>query len=197
MADSFVESVLLLSLGLFAVTHIDTLLVISAFCADNDYRGWEVLVGHYVGFSIGLCGAVVGALVAAELFREWTFLLGLIPFSMGVWGLLRRPPENVLEELPTVPNAVGRIGVVTVTGIGLSGENIAVFVPFFAELSTVALLSVVGVYLVCAGVVFLLASLIVRYATGDRISDRLDRWLVPTVLMGIGGYVFATGLLVG
>ena len=191
------ESLLLLGLGLFAVTHIDTLLVVSAFCADNDYRAWEVLVGHYAGFCVGLFGAVVGALVAAELFREWTFLLGLIPFSMGLWGLLDRPPENVVEELPAVPNAAGRIGVVTVTGIGLSGENIAVFVPFFAELSTTALLSILGVYLVCAGIVFLLAFLIVRYAAGDTISDRLDRWLVPTVLMVIGGYVFVTGLLVG
>jgi len=192
-----VESVLLIGLGLFAVTHIDTLLVVSAFCADNDYRAWEVFVGHYVGFSVSLFGAVASALVAAELFREWTFLLGLIPFSVGLWGLLNRPPENIVEELPAVPNAAGRIRVVTVTGIGLSGENIAVFVPFFADLSTRELLFILGVYLVCAGIVFLLASLIVRYAAGDTISDRLDRLLVPTVLMVIGGYVFVTGLLVG
>jgi len=188
-----VESVLLLGLGLFAVTHIDTLLVISAFCADNDYQAWEVLVGHYAGFCIGLAGAVIGAVVATELFREWTFLLGVIPFSMGLWGLLRGPPESLIDGLPTLPNAVGRVGVVTVTGIGLSGENLAVFIPFFAELSPRALLLIVGMYLVGAGVVFLTASLIVQHVTGDGISDRLDRWLVPTVLLLIGGYVLVTG----
>jgi hypothetical protein len=43
-----VEPILLVGVWLLAVTHLDTLLVIGAFCADNDYRLWEVLVGYYV-----------------------------------------------------------------------------------------------------------------------------------------------------
>ena len=99
---------------LFAVTHLDTLLVIDAFCADNDYRLWEVLVGHYVGFCVGLAAAVIGAILAAELLQEWTFLLGVVPLSLGLWGLLRQPPETTVEESPIVPNPLGRISVVTV-----------------------------------------------------------------------------------
>lgn len=191
------ESVLLLGAGLFLVTHLDTFLVISAFCADSDYRPWEVFVGHYVGFCIGLAGAIIGAVVATELFQEWTFLLGVLPFSMGLWGLLRRPPESVVEEPPALPNAADRIRVVTVTGVGFSGENIALFIPFFADLTPRALLLVVGLYLVGAVIVFLAASFAVRYVTGDTIPDRLDRWLVPTVLLIFGGYVLATGLMPG
>ncbi|MDQ2051905.1 cadmium resistance transporter [Natronolimnohabitans sp. A-GB9] len=178
------------------MTHLDTLIVISAFCADNDYRIWEVFVGHYVGFCIGLIAAVIGAIVAAELLEEWTFLLGVVPLSIGLWGLLRRPPEASIERTPAVPNSTGRIGVVTVAGIGLSGENLAVFIPFFADLSTTELTLIVCVYLIGAGIVFLAALSIVYHVAVDGISDRLDRWLVPTVLVFVGGYVVVTGLVV-
>lgn len=191
------QSLLVVAGGLFLATHIDTLLVISAFCADNDYRIWEVFVGHIVGFTIGLVAAVGGAVLAAAYLESWTFLLGLIPFSIGLWGLLQRPPEEIVDETAAVPNSVGRIGVVAVMGIGLSGENIAVFIPFFATLESAELLLITVLYLLSAGGIFLLAIGVVHYVASDGISDRLDRWLVPTVLMVIGGYVFFTGLLVG
>jgi len=190
-----VETVLLLGVWLFAVTHLDALVVISAFCADNDYRTWEVLVGHYVGFSVGLAGAVLGALIAGELLADWTFLLGVVPLSIGLWGLISRPPETVVEESSVVPTTIGRIGVVAVAGIGLSGENIAVYIPFFADLSPETLAIVIGVYLVGAGVVFLVALALVYRVATDGISDRLDRWLVPTVLVIVGGYVVLSGLV--
>jgi len=191
-----VEHILFVSVWLFAVTHLDTLLVIGAFCADNDYRHREVLVGHYIGFSVGLAGAVAGALLAAELFQEWTFLLGLVPLSIGLWGLFRRPPELTVADSPVLPTAAGRVGVVTVAGIGLSGENIAVFVPFFAELSATELAIVIVGYLLGAGLVFLTALLAVTRVAVDGIPDWLDRWLVPTVLVLVGGYVVVTGWLV-
>lgn len=189
------ESVLLVGAGLFIVTHIDTLIVTSAFCADNDYRAWEILVGHYTGFCLGLAGAVIGAMLATELL-EWTFLLGVIPMTMGLWGLLRSSSEGRVEELPALSNSISRIRVITVTGIGLSGENLAVLIPFFTELSPRALLLIVVMYLVGAGIVFLTASLIVQHVAEDGVSDRLDRWLVPTVLLIIGGYILVTGLVV-
>ena len=190
------ETILLVGVWLFAVTHLDTLLVIGAFCADNDYRLWEVLVGHYVGFCVGLAAAVVGAILAAELLHEWTFLLGVFPLSLGLWGLLRQPPETTVEELPVVPNSLGRIGVVTVAGLGLSGENVAVFVPCFVDLAPSELTLIIIVYLIGGGVVFLTAFVIVSRVATDGIPDWLDRWLVPTVLVLVGGYVVVAGWII-
>lgn len=190
------ETILLVGLWLFAVTHLDTLLVITAFCADNDYQHWEVLVGHYIGFAGGLLIAVVGAVLAAEILQEWTFLLGVVPLSLGIWGLLRQPPEATIEEVPVVPNSLGRISIVTIAGFGLSGENIAVFVPFFVNLSPIELALIICLYIVAAGAVFFAAILIVSRVTTDGIPDWLDRWLVPSVLVVVGGYVVIAGLLV-
>ena len=191
------NSVLFVALWLFVATNLDTLVVVSAFCADNDYKVWEVFVGHYVGFCLGLAAAVIGATIAAELLAEWTFLLGIVPLGLGLWGLIRRPPESSIEASPVVPNSLGRIGVVTVTAVGLSGENIAVYIPFFADLSTSELAVVVGVYLLGAAAVFGAGLLVVYRVATDGIPEQVDRWLVPSVLVVIGSYVIVTGVVVG
>ncbi len=191
------NSVLFVALWLFVATNLDTLVVVSAFCADNDYTVWEVFVGHYVGFCLGLAAAVIGATIAAELLAEWTFLLGIVPLGLGLWGLIRRPPESSIEASPVVPNSLGRIGVVTVTAVGLSGENIAVYIPFFADLSTSELAVVVGVYLLGAAAVFGAGLLVVYRVATDGIPEQVDRWLVPSVLVVIGSYVIVTGVVVG
>jgi len=192
-----VNSFLLVAFWLFVATNLDTVVVISAFCADNDYRVWEVFVGHYTSFCFGLAAAVAGALVAGELLDDWAFLLGFVPLGLGLWGLFRQPPEATIDESTVVPNIIGRIGVVTVAGIGLSGENLAVYIPFFAERSGRELAAVVGLYLVGAGVVFLVGLLAVYRVATDGIPEQVDRWLVPSVLVVIGSYVIVTGVVVG
>ncbi len=189
------EEVLFVGAWLFVLTHIDTLIVLTAFCADEDYLRSEVLVGHFAGFTVGLAGAVIGAFIAAGLLQEWSFLLGVVPAGMGVWGLLRRRPEAEVLETETVPEPVSRIGVVTAAGIGLSGENLAVFIPFFAGLSVSELVSVVALYLVGAGLVFLAALVVVRLVPEARMPTWVDDWLVPAVLIGVGGYVLLAGWL--
>jgi len=191
-----VETVVGLAVWLFIATNLDTLVAISAFCADNHYRLREVFIGHYVSFCVGLAAAVGGAFLAAELLESWTFLLGFVPLSLGLWGLFRQPPEESVAASPVVSNTVGRTGVVAVTGLGLTGENIAVYIPFFADLSLHELGLVVGIYLVGAGVVFLFGLLLVYQVATDGISQKLDRWLVPTVLVIIGSYVIVSGLIV-
>jgi len=72
-----------------------------------------------------------------------------------------------------------------------------VYIPFFAELSIGELAVVVGIYLLGAGVVFLAGLLVVYRVATDGIPKRVDRWLVPSVLVVIGSYVILTGLVVG
>ena len=190
------ETVLLLGIWLFIVTHLDTLVVISAFCADNHYQVWEVLVGHYVSFAIGLIAAIIGAIVAAEFLQEWTFLLGSIPLALGVSGLVDGGDAPDEHELPMAVDPTGRVFAVAAACVGLSGENLAVWIPFFGGLAPVQLGVVAAVYFFGAGVVYLVA-----YAVAQRYVDvALPAWiqnsLVPLVLIVIGGYVLVTGWLV-
>lgn len=187
------ESVLFVAFWLFVLTHIDTLVVLTAFCLDGDYRTGELVIGHYLGFSGGLGVAVVAAVVAAEFLQRWTFLLGAVPLGLGLWQLLGGKPASEVAESPTPSTPRSRIGVVTATGIGLSGENIAAFVPFFVDLSTLELSVVVLLYLIGAAVVFLAALLLSRSAVVGKLPVWANRWLVPLILVLLGTYVLVTG----
>lgn len=187
---------LLVATWLFLVTHLDTFVVLVAFCADEDYRSFEVLIGHYAGFSIGLLAAIVGASVAGVVLLQWTFLLGLVPLGLGIWGFVRRHPSTAVEDVRAVPDVLGRIWIVTAAGIGLSGENIALFIPFFVGLSTAELALVVLFYLLSAGVLFVTAALLGRRNIDAMFPVWIHKLLVPTVLLLVGIYVLLTGWFV-
>ena len=187
------DSVLFVAFWLFIITHIDTLVVLTAFCADADYRTGEVVVGHYLGFTGGLLGAVGAAIIAAELLQQWTFMLGVVPLALGLWQLLPEKPVADDGKSPAPSTTRSRVVVVAVAGIGLSGENIAVFVPFFVDLSTLELAVVIVGYLVGAAVVFLAALLLSRSTVVNTLPGWTDRWLVPLVLVILGTYVLVTG----
>ena len=93
------------------------------------------------------------------------------------------------------PSRRGRIGVVSVTALGLNGENLAVYVPFFAGLAPIERLVVVAVYLLAAAVLFLVALGGAHLAGDTDHPTWIDRWIVPTVLVFVGGYVLVSGWL--
>lgn len=187
----------LVALWLFTVVHVDTFVVLVAFCADEAYGIREIALGHYVGFCLGLLGAVAAAAVAAGVFHEWAFLLGLVPIGLGVSGLVRRQTGAAASIGTAVPSRIGRIGVVVGTGIGLSGENLAVFIPFFVTLSADELGVVIALYLLAAGVVLLAAVGVSRWGAPVDVPDRIKRRIVPVTLLLVGVYVLGTGWFVG
>lgn len=214
------ETVVALSLWFFALTHVDTLIVLIAFLADGRYRIREVLLGHYAGFAVGLVAALVMAAVVAQTLHVYSYLLGIVPLALGLWGFYRRRKGSAVKQgaatastrRPTGADTsqpadgrsvrrassstwLGRVGIVTVAGVGLSGENIAVFVPFFLTLSNAELLAVTGLYLLAAGLLFLVALVGVRRAPLSAVPDWVERLAVPTVLVAVGLYVFVTGWL--
>ena len=191
------ESLLVISLWLFALTHIDTLVILVVFCADERYDLPEVLLGHYAGFSIGLAGALVGSAIAAETLRESSFLLGVVPLALGVWGIVRRDPSRTAESSIVPAGRLRRAGIVTSAGVGLSGENIAVFVPFFASLSQTELFVVNLLYLVAAGLTFVVALVVARRTTAVGLPDWVDRWAAPITLTVVGLYVLSAGWIAG
>jgi len=190
-----VRSVLLVATSLFVVTHLDTFAVLVAFCVDEAYTTGEVFVGHYLGFAGGLAAAVALATMAGVTLREWTFLLGLVPLTIGLWSLLRRRDDDAPAVADTVETP-GGVAVVAGAGLGLSGENLAVFVPFFGGLDATTLAVVVAYYLLAAGLLFGVAFAVARWTAADP-PAWVDRWLVPTMLVVVGVYVLTTGFLVG
>lgn len=189
------NSYLIVGITLFVVSNFDTLVVLLAFNLDDDYKLVEILIGHAIGFATGLLASVLLSVLATALLHQWTFLIGGLPLMLGIWGLVRRRPTTDNGTIEILPNATGRITVVTIAAIGINGENIAVNVPFFAVLTSQQLLLIVILYGIGAALVFVLAVVIAQRTTTRTYPDWFDDWLVPIVLIAIGGYVLVGGYL--
>lgn len=189
------NSFLIIGIVIFVLTNIDTLVVVIAFSLDEDYRLFEILIGHFIGFTVGLLGSVFLTLLATRLLLQWTFLIGVIPLSLGVWGLVRRKSTSTNAAIEILPKTTGRITVVTLAAIGINGENMAVNVPYFSGLLFEQLLVIMVVYLLGAVLVFIFAVVIARRTTEITYPDWFSDWLVPVVLITIGGYVLISGYL--
>ncbi len=187
------EALLLVAFWLFIVTHIDTFVLLVVFCADKQYRVLEVLGGHILGFSAGILTGVLGAVLAVELLSGRIALLGLLPLSMGIWGLIRRSPETEIGDSQFVSEPTGNFGVVTVAAVGLGVDNVAVYIPFFVGLTPFELGLVVTLYTVCAGVLFVLAVAVARRTATVGIPPWVDRWFVPVFLILVGVAVLLSG----
>lgn len=199
-----VETVLTVALWLFAVTNIDTLLVVAAFCVDRDYRTVEVFLGYYVGVIVALTATIVGAMFVAGWLRSWSFLLGVFPIALGVRSLLNQRASGDGDE--GVKRGVdgsrlsragtGRTATVLATVIGLSGDNVVVYIPFVLELSAGELRVVIVAYLLGALLVFPVAVTIARRTVSAGVPEWVDRLLVPVTLVLMGMYILVTGGLV-
>ena len=187
---------ILVGAWLFVVIHIDTLIALVAFCSDDDYRSWEVALGHYAGFLLVLGGALLSTLALSDLLHEHAFLLGIVPIMIGGWMFLRTRSRAPCADTVRISSGGSRIVIVTLTGVGLGGENLAVLVPFFLTLSLVELVVIVAMYFVGAGIVFFLAFAVARRTVAVGLPNWIDRWIVPSTLILVGAFVLTTGATV-
>lgn len=193
--------------GLFAVTNIDDILVLSLFFAQGAGRhgsATRVVLGQYLGFLAILAVAVAAALGATLLPGNVVPYLGLLPLGLGIRAAWRvRTARRVRtdrghgddngegrampqQDAPTV------LEVATVT-FANGGDNIGVYVPVFAtaglagtSVYAVVFLMLVGLW--CAAGRFL--------ATRPVIAKALSRWghvLLPVVLICLGLLILIEG----
>ena len=187
---------ILQAIGLFLVTNIDDIIVLSLFFARGaGTRGTTAAIatGQYLGFGAILAASVLVALgVTALLPEEAIAYFGLIPLLLGLlaaWRAWRNNGDDD-ERFEGKKVAVWTVAAVTFAN---GGDNIGVYVPIFA-VSTIA---TIGVYII----VFLIGVAIWcaagRYfASHPIIAKALSRWghiVLPVALITIGALTLIKG----
>jgi cadmium resistance protein CadD (predicted permease) len=184
------------AIGLFLVTNIDDIIVLSLFFARGaGQRGTtaKIVVGQYLGFG-GILLASLAVTLGAGLFLPDDAIpyFGLIPLLLGLyaaWQVWRNGDDDdeTMEERPI------SAWVVAAVTFANGGDNIGVYVPVFLSVGTSALVAYCVVFLALVVVLVLAAKFV---ATRKPIAEVLERWehvLFPLVLIGLGIVILVEG----
>jgi len=196
--------VIVAAIAAFAATNIDDILILMFFFSqvNSSFRIHHIILGQYLGFMGLLLLSLPGFLGGLIIPKAWTGLLGLIPIYIGLQQILN--PETQTPEIPSIasgkrshPKSPGLMSyfnsllapqTYSVAAITLAngGDNIGIYVPFFASLSWFKLLVVIITFLSLVGVWCAIAYGLTRQPMIGKVLNRYGHKVVPFVLIGLG-----------
>ncbi|WNB84750.1 cadmium resistance transporter [Cellulomonas sp. ATA003] len=184
------------AVGLFLVTNIDDIIVLSLFFARGAGAPGttaKITAGQYIGFGAILVASVLVALGANAFLPEDAIpYFGLVPLLLGLYAAWQawRNRDDDDDDDPGKAVAVWTVAAVTFAN---GGDNIGVYVPVFLAVGPAATAAYAVVFLALVAVLVLAA----RYvATRRPIAEVLERWehvLFPLVLIGLGIVILVEG----
>ncbi|WP_436758240.1 cadmium resistance transporter [Streptosporangium sp. V21-05] len=188
--------------AVFAGTNVDDIIILTvlflASGAGGVPRPWQIVVGQYAGIAALVAVSAAAALGLAVVPDRWVGLLGLVPFGMGVWGLVKawrarraRRAGKDGDEAPRVASGVLSIAGVTVAN---GADNISVYTPMFRTIGLASSVVTVVVFAVLVAVWCAAASWLGSHRKVIALVERTGAWLVPVVFMVIGAVIVAESI---
>lgn len=182
--------------GLFMVTNIDDIIVLSLFFGRGvGQRGTtaKITAGQYLGFGGILVASVLVSLGASSFLPESAIpYFGLLPLLLGLhaaWQAWRGDDDDDDDGNGKT------VSVLTVAAVTFAngGDNIGVYVPVFVTVGAAAILAYSIVFLLLVAVLIVAAKFV---ATRKPVARGLERWehiLFPAVLIGLGLVILVEG----
>ena len=148
------------AIGVYISTSIDYLIILIILFAQlsQNKQKWHIYAGQYLGIGLLVGASLVAAYVVNFVPEEWIVgLLGLIPIYLrihfAIIGEDEEKEEEIIERLEQ-SKANQLFWTVTLLTIASGGDNLGIYIPYFASLdrsqTLVALLVfVIGIIIFC------------------------------------------------
>ncbi|WP_100104112.1 CadD family cadmium resistance transporter [Streptococcus pseudopneumoniae] len=187
------------AVGVYISTSIDyliiliILIILFAQLSQNKQK-WHIYAGQYLGTGLLVGASLVAAYVVNFVPEEWMVgLLGLIPIYLGIRFAIvgedaEEEEEEIIERLEQ-SKANQLFWTVTLLTIASGGDNLGIYIPYFASLdwsqTLVALLVfVIGIIIFCE-ISRVLSSIPLIFET----IEKYERIIVPLVFILLGLYI--------
>ncbi|HEU3373551.1 TPA: CadD family cadmium resistance transporter [Streptococcus pneumoniae] len=184
------------AIGVYISTSIDYLIILIILFAQlsQNKQKWHIYVGQYLGTGLLVGASLVAAYVVNFVPEEWMVgLLGLIPIYLGIRFAIvgedaEEEEEEIIERLEQ-SKANQLFWTVTLLTIASGGDNLGIYIPYFASLdwsqTLVALLVfVIGIIIFCE-ISRVLSSIPLIFET----IEKYERIIVPLVFILLGLYI--------
>ncbi|CTL83620.1 TPA: CadD family cadmium resistance transporter [Streptococcus pneumoniae] len=184
------------AIGVYISTSIDYLIILIILFAQlsQNKQKWHIYAGQYLGTGLLVGASLVAAYVVNFVPEEWMVgLLGLIPIYLGIRFAIvgedaEEEEEEIIERLEQ-SKANQLFCTVTLLTIASGGDNLGIYIPYFASLdwsqTLVALLVfVIGIIIFCE-ISRVLSSIPLIFET----IEKYERIIVPLVFILLGLYI--------
>lgn len=184
------------AIGVYISTSIDYLIILIILFAQlsQNKQKWHIYAGQYLGTGLLVGASLVAAYVVNFVPEEWMVgLLGLIPIYLGIRFAIvgedaEEEEEEIIERLEQ-SKANQLFWTVTLLTIASGGDNLGIYIPYFASLdwsqTLVSLLVfVIGIIIFCE-ISRMLSSIPLIFET----IEKYERIIVPLVFILLGLYI--------
>ena len=176
------------TLAAFASTNIDNLLLLTVLQGQARQNTLAVFCGYVGAIVVFVLIGLIATRLADALPVDKIGYLGLVPIALGVCRLigLRRSAGNGEAVAPAQALGVAAVGALTLAN---GGDTLAVLLPLFAETEDSLIWVLAGTIVSAAVLWFALSRAVAKHPWVQRTLPRVERWLVPTLLIVIGFYI--------
>ena len=184
------------AIGVYISTSIDYLIVLIILFAQlsQNKQKWHIYAGQYLGTGLLVGVSLVAAYVVNFVPEAWMVgLLGLIPIYLGIrFAIVGEGEEEEEEEITKrleQSKANQLFWTVTLLTISSGGDNLGIYIPYFASLdwaqTLVALLVfAIGVLIFCE-----LSRVLSSIPLISETIEKYERIIVPLVFIPLGLYI--------
>lgn len=182
------------AIGVYISTSIDYLIILIILFAQlsRNKQKWHIYAGQYLGTGLLIGVSLVAAYIVNFVPEAWMVgLLGLIPIYLGIRFAIvgeDEEEEEIIERLEQ-SKADQLFWTVTLLTIASGGDNLGIYIPYFASLdwsqTLVALLVfAIGIIIFCE-LSRVLSSIPLIFET----IEKYERIIVPLVFIPLGLYI--------
>ncbi|MYY65248.1 CadD family cadmium resistance transporter [Lactobacillus salivarius] len=184
------------AIGVYISTSIDYLIILIILFAQlsQNKQKWHIYAGQYLGTGLLVGVSLFAAYVVNFVPEEWMVgLLGLIPIYLGIrFAIVGEGEEEEEEEITKrleQSKANQLFWTVTLLTISSGGDNLGIYIPYFASLdwaqTLVALLVfAIGVLIFCE-----LSRVLSSIPLISETIGKYKRIIVPLVFILLGLYI--------
>lgn len=184
------------AIGVYISTSIDYLIILIILFAQlsQNKQKWHIYVGQYLGTGLLVGASLVAAYVVNFVPEAWMVgLLGLIPIYLGIRFAIvgegeEEEEKEIIERLEQ-SKANQLFWTVTLLTIASGGDNLGIYIPYFASLdwlqTLVALLVfAIGIIIFCE-----LSRVLSSIPFISETIEKYERIIVPLVFIPLGLYI--------
>ncbi|MFA5009710.1 MAG: cadmium resistance transporter [Patescibacteria group bacterium] len=182
-------AILSIAVVAFIATNLDDTLLLIGFFSHKSYKPIQVVIGQYLGIGLLVFVSAIGAAISLSIAPAYVGLLGFLPIVIGAKEFWHTFITGDAQAENTKIASSGKILSIAAVTIANGGDNIGIYIPLFATMTSAQFIVTVVMFAVMTGLLCLAGYWLVYHKRFGRHIQYWGHRMLPFVLIGLGVYI--------